>query len=133
MAVPVEAGDVTVRKGQAARSGGPMSRHGVRSKAVAAFACLALSLIAAPPALATPTWLAPVNLSEAGQGAFAPQVASDAQGDAVAVWQRFNGSNEIIQAATKPAGGSWQAPVNLSDAGQSAFAPQVASDAQGDA
>ena len=102
---------------------------------VAGLACAGLALgVFAPAALATPTWLAPVDLSAAGQNAFAPQVASDAQGNAVAVWERSDGTNTIIQAAARPAAsGAWQSPVDLSAAGQNSFAPQVAFDPQGNA
>jgi PKD domain len=98
-----------------------------------AVAWLALALFAAQPAQAAPAWLAPVDLSEAGQNAEEPHVAFDSQGDALAVWRRFDGSNYIIQAATRLGGGSWQAPVDLSEKGESASEPQVAFDSQGDA
>jgi hypothetical protein len=78
-------------------------------------------------------WQAPVNLSAAGQNAQNPQVAVDGQGNAVAVWPGFDGTSQIVQAAARPAGGVWQAPVNLSAAGQNAGNPQVAVDARGDA
>lgn len=78
-------------------------------------------------------WLAPVTLSDAGQHADEPQVAVDADGDAVAVWLRSDGSHARIQAATRPAGGAWTTPVTLSDAGQNADDPQVAVDTDGDA
>ncbi|MDQ3765420.1 MAG: hypothetical protein M3460_29395 [Actinomycetota bacterium] len=78
-------------------------------------------------------WQAPINLSAPGQDASIPQVAVDAQGNAVAVWRRFNGTNDIVQAAVRLAGGAWQAPVNLSAPGQDASIPQVAVDAQGNA
>ncbi len=71
---------------------------------------------------------APVSLSATGQNADEPQVAIDPAGDAVAVWRRSNGTNYIIQAASRPAGGSFGAPVDLSLAGQSAAVPQVAFD-----
>lgn len=84
------------------------------------------------------SWQAPVDLSEEAYSAYVharePQVAFDSRGDAVAVWLRDNnGSNEIVQAATRPSGGSWQARVNLSEEGQSASEPHVAIDALGDA
>ncbi|MGH4010069.1 MAG: hypothetical protein ACRDTH_18265, partial [Pseudonocardiaceae bacterium] len=44
-------------------------------------------------------WLAPVDLSADGQDASGPQVAVDAQGNVVAVWYRFNGTNWTVQAA----------------------------------
>ena len=77
------------------------------------------------------TWQAPVDLSVAGQSALGPRVAVDSQGDATAVWQRPNGANSIVQAALRPAGGVWQAPVDVSVGGQDAFDPEVVLDAQG--
>jgi hypothetical protein len=81
------------------------------------------------------SWSAPVDLSAAGKWAFAPQVAVDSQGNATAVWE--GGSNEskgsLIQSATRPAGGSWSAPVNLSKPGGFAQEAQIAVDPQGDA
>jgi hypothetical protein len=79
------------------------------------------------------TWEAPVDLSATGQNALVPQVAVDAQGDAVAVWQRFNSTTNIIQGAVRPAGGSWQTAIDLSATGGNALNPQVAVDSQGDA
>lgn len=78
-------------------------------------------------------WQAPVALSAAEQNAEAPQVAMDAQGDAVAVWQQRDAS-QMIQTAVKPAGSeTWQAPVGLSPAGENALLAQIAVDPQGDA
>lgn len=81
-------------------------------------------------------WQPPVNIvgaadeldqpKEAGD----PGIAVDAQGDAIAVWAWAFG-NPVIQTAFKPAGGSWQAPVNIS--GEGAASPQVAFDGQGNA
>ena len=80
------------------------------------------------------SWQTPVNLSEAGHSAASPSLAVDSSGDAVAVWRRSNGSNEIVQAAVREgASGSWQAPVNLSAAGQNAYYPTAAIDSAGDA
>jgi hypothetical protein len=42
------------------------------------------------------------TLSAPGQNADFPQVAADPNGNAVAVWQRFDGANERIQAAAGP-------------------------------
>jgi hypothetical protein len=75
----------------------------------------------------------PDNLSEIGQDAGLPQVAVDPQGNATAVWQRSDGANYIVQSASRPAGGAWSAPLDLSAAGHSAFYPQVAVDPQGNA
>jgi hypothetical protein len=104
-----------------------------RCSTFAAVICALSALVAVAPAQATPAWQASANLAEAGQNAETPQVAVDAQGDTVAVWRRYDGSNQIVQGAVRPAGGSWQTPVSLSEAGRNAEAPQVAVDAQGDA
>jgi hypothetical protein len=96
------------------------------------FALLLLPLFAAR-ALAAPAWLDPVNLSAAGQDAARVQVAMNEEGDAVAVWDRFDGSNFRVQATVRPAGGDFSAPVNLSTAGRDAVFPQVAMDQAGSA
>jgi hypothetical protein len=78
------------------------------------------------------TWQTPVALSQAGQKAYIPQVAMDAQGDAVVVWELDGGDCWSIQESSMPAGGHWQAPVELSEAGEDAYGPQLAMDTQGD-
>ena len=84
------------------------------------------TLASAGPAAAAPAWLAPTDLSAPGRDAVEPQVAVDAGGDTVAVWGRSNGSDFIIQASSRPAGGGWTPPVDLSAVGRSATEPQVA-------
>ena len=66
-----------------------------------------------------------VDLSESGQSAIEPQIGVSPDGTATAVWRRFNGSNLIIQAATRPPGGPFGEAVDLSEAGQSASFPQI--------
>jgi len=75
----------------------------------------------------------PQDLSAAGQDAYDPQVAFDGQGNAIAVWSRSNGTNFIVQAAVRAAGGSFGAAQDLSAAGQDAHVPEVAVDGQGNA
>ncbi len=68
-----------------------------------------------------------VNLSAAGQHAYDPQVAVGSDGATTVVWQRWNGSNWIVQASTRPAGSvTFGGVVDLSAAGQHARNPQVA-------
>jgi hypothetical protein len=55
-----------------------------------------------------------------------PEVAVDAHGDTIAVWQSVSG----IQAAIRPAGGSWLAPQTVATPGGGE--PQIASDTRGD-
>ena len=65
-------------------------------------------------------------ISAAGQSATNPQISIDQSGDAVAVWERLDGTNLRIEAAERPAGGSFGAAQVLSASGQDAFEPQVA-------
>ncbi|HXH81238.1 PKD domain-containing protein [Nocardioides sp.] len=78
-------------------------------------------------------WLAAaVPLSEAGQSATDPHVAYDAAGNLTAIWSRSDGSNERIQASTRPAAAGWKViPDTLSVAGSDARTPQLAADANG--
>lgn len=78
------------------------------------------------------TWSAPVALSAPGLRVSNPQVAVDPSGAATAVWSRFNGTAYAIQSATRPPGGTWSAPVDLSAPGEDTFdTPQVAVGPQG--
>ena len=89
-------------------------------------------------------WQAPVDVSQPGLDGSSPpgrtvpgpQVAVDALGNAVAVWQRSNGTSLVVQAAERPAGGRWGAPVGVSvpgGAGEDSGSPDVAIDAHGNA
>jgi hypothetical protein len=73
------------------------------------------------------------TLSKSGQNASAPQVAVDADGDAVFTWSRFDGTNFRVQARARSAAGTLSSVQALSDPGQNATEPQVAVDADGDA
>ena len=66
-----------------------------------------------------------VDLSETGQNAEQPQIGVAPDGTATAVWRRYNGSNFIIQAATRPPGGSFGEAVDLSETGGGAYLPQI--------
>ncbi len=69
------------------------------------------------------------HISEAAHS----KVAIDQQGDITSIWSRSNGTNYEPQTAYRPAGGSWQAPVTLSEAGYDAGGAQIAVDPEGDA
>lgn len=75
----------------------------------------------------------PQTLSDAGKNASAPDVASDAQGDGIAVWLQWDGTVERVQAAYRPAGGSFGVPQTLSEAGVEAETPRVAMNGSGEA
>jgi PKD domain len=79
------------------------------------------------------SWQPTVNVSATGRDATAPAIAINPQGVAAAVWQRTDGTNVLIQGAMRPAGGSWQAPADISAAGSDAATPQVAVDPSGTA
>jgi IPT/TIG domain len=77
-------------------------------------------------------WRAPVDLTEAGRNSQQPSVAIDAEGEAVAVWERKKGSKETVQYAVKPSGGPWGKGIPLSEAGNSLFNAHVAMNAAGE-
>ncbi len=78
-------------------------------------------------------WSAAETLSAPGESGLNPQVAVAADGSAIVVWDRFDGSHDRVQASQRPAGGAWSAPETISDAGQSASTPQVVIAADGTA
>lgn len=81
-------------------------------------------------------WSAPVELTnnEENAGRF-PELAVDSAGDVTAIWTWGPGEylGGVVQSATRPVGGAWSAPVNLSNPVGKALFPQVAVDPQGDA
>jgi|HubBroStandDraft_6_1064221.scaffolds.fasta_scaffold29504_2 hypothetical protein len=93
---------------------------------------LALIVVGSPTAAwAASGWVAPVTIAQA-DAANAPSIAIDAAGDAFAVWTQSNGENTIVEAALRPAGGSFAAPTALSAPGADASCPVLAADAAGD-
>jgi PKD domain len=61
-------------------------------------------------ASATPTWLAPVNLAEEeNEVRFGPYAEMDGHGDAIAVWDGLNATNETL----RPAADAWEAAGSL--------------------
>ena len=79
-------------------------------------------------------WSPPVTLSANGLRGDWPQVAVDSQGNATAVWASRVSNGRRIQTATRPAGGSWSAPVSISKAGRRHVQdPQIAVSPQGEA
>ena len=81
----------------------------------------------------------PVDLSEAELNAGSPDVALNPTGDAVVTWSAVTsatvGSKSVVQATVRPAGGAWQAPMDISDHGpevdEAPFEPKAAVDPQG--
>jgi hypothetical protein len=86
------------------------------------------------------SWQTPVDLSEPGGEATEPQVALDADGNAVAIWEAKDNrarcfGEHMVRASSRPAGGAWQTPVDLSGTGGECRAegPRLAVDSRGDA
>jgi hypothetical protein len=80
-----------------------------------ALACVCL--LPAASASAAPTWVAPEDISGVTHSISFPEVAVNAQGDAVAIWPRNVGGKKIVEVVERPAGGEWSAPVVISDPG----------------
>jgi hypothetical protein len=79
------------------------------------------------------SWQAPVDLTTPGEISFEPQVAMDPQGDATIVFEHYMGSNTVIESVARPAGGTWQPAVKISEEGETGFEPQIAAGPQGSA
>jgi hypothetical protein len=98
-----------------------------------ALALVALLAVLPGIARATPTFLSAVNLSDAGQDGFEPEVAVDSAGNILTVWTRSDGANTRIQAMMRTPTGSFGTIETISDPGQSASEPTVAFDPSGNA
>jgi hypothetical protein len=98
-----------------------------------ALVTLAAVLLLPAAARATPTFLSPVDVSDAGQDAYAPQVAEDPSGNSLMVWTRFDGTNTRIQARFRAANGTWDPTATISTEGRDAYEPQLAFDPSGNA
>ena len=106
----------------------------VRRVAPPVLLALVATGLAAAPAGAAPTWVAPaVTL---GQGTNEPgdsHVVVDADGNATAVWVEHEGAADDahVQASTHPVGGSWSAPVDISASGDIVDSIDLATSASG--
>jgi hypothetical protein len=60
-------------------------------------------------------WLPPIDISEASVHTGSPHVVLDSEGNATAVWDRWNGVDTVVESAYRPAGESWGAPEDLSE------------------
>lgn len=76
-------------------------------------------------------WGSAQRISTPAVAAEGAELAVDRLGNAVAVWQRSSGRNSVVQAAIRPAGGTWSSPQDLSSPGVVAFEPDVAVEAAG--
>lgn len=83
--------------------------------------------------VANKNWGAIRVISNPNVAASSPQLASDNNGNAVALWNAFDGSNWIIQSATHLFKGSWCAPTTVSLPGEDSSFPALAVDNMGNA
>jgi hypothetical protein len=82
---------------------------------------------------ATGSWSVPQTVSDPGVSASGPSVAVDASGNAIAAWTQANGGELRVTVAYRPSGGSFGAPVGVSELGADATAPDVSMDSAGNA
>jgi hypothetical protein len=75
----------------------------------------------------------PVDLSAPRQLATAPQIAAGADGTTIVTWAGVYSINWWVQAATRPPGGAFSGPVDISPIIDSPLSPDVAIGATGDA
>lgn len=83
----------------------------------------------APPSSLPPDggWSETLDMTEAGADAREPAVAFGPGDEATVAWDRFDGTNYVVQARRAGPGGSYLGPVEtLSSPGVDAFRPQVA-------
>ncbi len=83
--------------------------------------------------LAGGSWQPPEEVSEPNPGVAEPQLAMNAHGEAVVVWNRGNLTESVVTGAFGGVGKRWQRPKDLSRANLFPTAPRVALDAHGDA
>ncbi|MGI9539630.1 MAG: PKD domain-containing protein [Miltoncostaeaceae bacterium] len=104
------------------------------SRVLGLTAAAAVAAAMVVPTVAAPAWFSAKDLSASGQSAAKAQLAVDSSGNVVAVWERYNGSDWIAQAARyHAASNSWTATADLSAPGQAAVDAQVAVDSSGNA
>ena len=94
---------------------------------------VAAALLVPVAAHAAPTFLTAIDVSDAGQDAFDPQVAEDASGNTMTVWSRTDGTNFRIQAKFRAADDTFGPTATISVSGRDAFEPEVAFDPSGNA
>jgi hypothetical protein len=74
------------------------------------------------PAAAAQDWLAPAEVSDLGEDPQGLQLAGNARGDAVALWEnRFAFSYGSLRVAARRAGGAWGGPLPLARANMGPF------------
>jgi hypothetical protein len=112
------------------------ARRALVARGLAALITAAAATLTADPAAGAvywPTFTEPTDLTPRDAQAFQPQVAVSGDGESVAVWRRATTQGSLLQAATRPPGGAWSAPTDLTPSDGTALDPHVAISAHGDA
>lgn len=78
-------------------------------------------------------WGAPTLVSQPGEEGGDPQIALDAAGNTLVAWSGEDNGTEYVRTASRPAGGSWEAPTDASNPGEEVQSIQDAVDPDGDA
>ena len=131
-------------RGAGAARGSDVRKVMVVQRRLITAAVLMLLGLALPAGAQAMSWEAATTVSAPGEIAyqFSPTVAMDAAGDTIAAWLRITNTGGTgmcpctVRAAYHPAGGAWQAPVDVSPAianPNDAGSVLVAMDAAGDA
>ena len=71
-------------------------------------------------------WTAPMTFADTNHASEDPRVAVDGDGDVIVVWRHSNGTTYVVRAASRPASGPWEPPVDVSTTDVYAVEPQVA-------
>jgi hypothetical protein len=104
-----------------------------RAPLVFATAALVAALALDAPAALAADWVPATPVPAVGVGFFAPRVAMDAAGDSVAAWRAYSGTEEWIEASSRPAGGAWSAATVISSPDTEVAVPEVAIAPSGEA
>jgi len=97
-----------------------------------ALAICGLLGIGMPASAATAgSWTAPSNVISTTNSIDSGQVVSDSSGNLTATWIQYVGSNHLVMASSKTAGGSWSIAVTISPAGKSADSSDLIIDSAG--
>jgi hypothetical protein len=78
------------------------------------------------------TWSAPITLSRTSGEVQRPAIAIDDAGEAIAVWEVFEG-DRIVQSATRATTGTWSAPISLTPKGMESGGSEIAMNDAGEA
>ena len=104
------------------------STRGARRCVVFAAVCSLAMAVGVQTAGATPVFLSPIDISDAGQDGFEGVVAVDSTGQVHYAWTRSDGTNLRIQYRNRDAAGNFGPVINISDPGQNASDPDIAID-----